>query len=132
MAKQRDFFVYSTASNDTAYVVHAEGRPGDPKVVTKRIVIKGKANVADRRTLITPVGVMTRVSAEDMEFLQTRKSFLRHVAEGYIKFTQSKEDAEDVAKDMVKKDKAAPKVKSDFKLKEGEEITVGSAVPKKK
>lgn len=106
MAKAKDHYVYSTASNDTLYSEQVKN-PGGISKATRSVLIKGGANVVNGRSLHTPRGVATRVSNEDMEFLLQNKAFKRHKAAGYVTHSQIKDDADEVAKKMKDKDGSA-------------------------
>lgn len=105
-------YVYSTSSNDTTFTKFESGGNDMPKLV-KRVLIKGGTNVATKR-LVTPYGVRTEVSEEDMAFLNTRKNFLRMVKAGFLKVEERKLDPEVPAADMETRDDSAPRVPQDF------------------
>lgn len=100
-------FVFSTLSNDNAYPIYKDG------VKVKTILINGKANIANKN-LITPSGIMTTVSNEDLELLKGDENFMKQVKGGFMSFETKKADVEEVAKDMTEKDKSAPMTKKDI------------------
>lgn len=106
MAKARDHYVYSTASNDTLYSDQVKN-PGGIAKITRSVRIKGGANVINGRSLHTPRGVATKVSDDDMQFLLENKAFLRHKKAGYVTHTQIKADADEVAAKLTTKDGSA-------------------------
>lgn len=103
--------IYSTLTANQEYRGYNEGKV---KAVKWSVVIKGGANLAGKN-LITPMGVLTTVTDEEMGLLETNPSFKRHVERGFITVEKKKVDVEDVVKNMKKKDKSAPKVAEDFK-----------------
>lgn len=105
-------YVYSTASNDTTFT-RFEAHGNDMPKIVKRVLIKGGTNVATKR-LITPLGVRTEVSNDDLAFLHTRQNFLRMVKAGFMKVDESKLDPEVPAADMNTRDDSAPRVPQDF------------------
>lgn len=107
------YFIYSTLSCDNEYRGYKEGSKDVPSVKWS-VVIKGGANIASKN-LITPKGVLTTVSDEEMALLETNAQFKRHVERGFLIVEKKKVEAEEVAKNMKKKDKSAPTVASDFK-----------------
>jgi hypothetical protein len=116
-------FIVSKASTDMAFVKYSEAaKNGIPKIV-KKVVIKGGANVAQKKTFITPQGVVTRVSSEDLEFLLSNSDFLRVQANGFMSVINDDRDMDRAAKDMTPKDKSAPKVAADYAL--GADLTDG-------
>lgn len=91
-------FVHSTASQNMVYPIYSEGQQNQAQVL-KKITIRGKANVADSATLITPTGAVTEVSDEDLALLKKSPAFQRHVQKGFMKVISSSElDTKDMAK----------------------------------
>lgn len=76
-------YIHSTASADMTYPIYAGGTDRPHKL--KEIVIKGRANVVNPATLITPTGAVTEVSDADLEMLKKSAAFQRHVARGFMK-----------------------------------------------
>ncbi|MCG1038789.1 hypothetical protein KQH49_06780 [Mycetohabitans sp. B5] len=105
-------YVYSTATCDTAYGVWINSG-NDLPIRTRAIVIKGGAGVANKN-LITPRGVVTQVTDEDLALLEKDEAFQRHVKRGFIHVERSKTDPEKVAADMTGRDQASPLVPQDF------------------
>lgn len=103
-------YVHSTASQDMIYPIYADGKQNQAREL-KRIVIKGGANVADRRTLATPTGIVTEVSDEDLALLKRNPAFLRHVEHGFLKVYDSQNLNTD---GMQKTDKAAQLRDADY------------------
>ena len=101
----------STISANQEYRGYNEGKV---KTVKWKVVIKGGANLAGKN-LITPKGVLTTVTDEEMGLLETDPLCKRHVDRGCITVKKKKIDVEDVVKNMEKKDNSAPKVAEDFK-----------------
>lgn len=99
-------YIYSTLTSSNKYTFYKRF-PNGQTAVEKEILIAGGANVADKH-FITPRGVSTPVSDEDFEKLQSHPVFKKHVANGFIRFSKVKEDADKVAKDLEEKDKSAP------------------------
>lgn len=110
----KEYFVFSTLSAGVTYT-HYEKSGGDLPIPTKRIPIKGGAGIADKN-LITPLGVMTRVTEEEMGYLLKNDLFTLHQKNGFITVRESPQDVEKVvAEDMKTRDKSAPIVPEDFK-----------------
>ena len=100
-------YIYSTLTCDQEYSAHGEAVDGGVKPVLSSVIINGQANLTNRQ-LITPLGVATFVTDEQMKVLNSSSMFKRHLAAGYLTVDKSKTDANKVAKDMVKKDNSAP------------------------
>lgn len=121
-------YVYSTMSADVAYVKF-NASPAGVKTPAKKIVIAGKANIADKR-LDTPKGKVTEVSDEDYTSLQEIPLFQLHVKNGFIKVESRKKEVEKVVGvDMSAKDKSAPKTPKDYKGKKSADGTTYEKEP---
>jgi hypothetical protein len=108
-------YVFSTATNDTVYADYEPSPPGGPNKIARRLEIKGGANLADSpKTLMTPLGVATKISEEDAAWLASHPSFIRHAAAGFMTLRKGNADPAKVAKDMTAKDGSAPKTAADF------------------
>ena len=105
-------YIYSTLSSDNEYRVYKKGG-ADMNIVAGKVVVKGKANIANKN-IITPRGVATMVTADELKLLEENESFKRHKERGFISVSTKQETADKVANDMSKKDKSAPKTKEDF------------------
>ena len=124
MAKK---YVYSTLTADNIYAGYVKGGADIP-IVERSVHIKGGANVADKR-LITPRGVATEVSADDLEFLLENSVFQMHVENGYVTFSDHKEDPEVVvASGMEGRDQASPLEPGDFEGQPGPQPADAQAV----
>lgn len=66
------------------------------------VVIKGGAGVANSRTLITPRGVATSVTEEQLAMLEGHRVFADYVKRGLFSTSKLEKDADKVAKDMNK------------------------------
>ncbi len=106
-------YVYSTASADTCYTSFRRVTK-DLNLPVERVLVKGGSNVMDRKRLVTPLGVATKVTEEELAFLQKHPTFLRHAAKGFVKVAKTKQEPEKVAGDMTPRDKGAQLVAGDF------------------
>ncbi len=85
---------------------------------TFQFLVNGKANITNK-ILITPKGVATVCSAEQLEKLKKCACFNNHVNRGYLLIDEaakntSAEKADKVAENMTQKDKSAPKTEKDI------------------
>ena len=79
------------------------------------VLIKGGANVIDKKTMQTPKGIMTEVSKEDLEFLKTQSLFNEKIENGSYEIVDSEKKAtEKIKKNKRKKDGGAQLVAQDF------------------
>ena len=76
------FYICSTLTNDQHYTNYKASN-GGPAVAVEAVTIKGGSNRADMR-LITPRGVVTEVTDEQMEILNRNHVFKAHVTSGHI------------------------------------------------
>lgn len=109
-------YVYSTLSADNIYAAYVPGGADLPMVDRERqVFIKGGSNVADKR-LVTPRGVVTEVSSEELDALKENTVFQMHVANGYVTFSDHKEDPEKVigAEGLEGRDASSPLEPGDF------------------
>lgn len=101
-------YVYSTLSNDNIYANYDNaGSNKDTPVLLRSVLIKGGAGIATKH-LVTPLGIATKVTDDELEHLNSNEDFQRHVKNGYIKFDNKKVNADIAAKDMEKRDRSAP------------------------
>ena len=83
--------------------------------IVKTIALNGGANVIDRRTLVTPQGVITELSDDDFDLLEQTAFYKRMKSRGFLRPVEAKETAEDTKKaGMEKKDNSAQKTEEDF------------------
>lgn len=75
---------------------------------------------------ITPLGVATEVSKEELALLEKNPVFQMHKENGYIIVQDKKADAEKVASNMQGNDGSAPLTPSNYKSKRSkpEDLTV--------
>ena len=116
-------FVVSKASQDTEYVGWLKGKNGLYKK-QKSVLIKGGANVLNKKTMETVNGVITEVSKEDLDFLNTNSSFQRHLKAGWVSVHKALNDAKKKADEKelnedgtVKKDGSAQLDEKDFEVR---------------
>lgn len=110
-------FVFSTLANDNTYTNYAKERVNDLPQMTERVLIKGKAGIATKN-LVTPLGVMTKVSDEELAILERNLTFQQHQKNGFITVKKDKADPEKVASEMQTRDNSGPRVPQDYENKE--------------
>jgi hypothetical protein len=117
-------YVFSTLANDQRYVNWVKG-PNDIPTEGYSVFIKGGTGVANDR-LITPQGVATEITEEDLAQLEQNPSFMQHKKDGFVTVRAKKAEAEKVAADMNLKDESAPMTHSDYKSEEDSPKYVGA------
>lgn len=122
----KGIWVASKASTAIAFVEYGQAPAnGIPKVL-RRIVVKGGANVSQPKTFVTPNAVLTNITQDDFDFLMKDQHFINFMSNGFMSVISDDQDVERVAKDMVKKDKSAPKTPDDY-AGGGANIILGAA-----
>lgn len=111
-------YITSTMSSAIAYCFY-KTLPGGMRAVEREVLVKGGANVADKRTILTPKGVSTEVTEEELELLKKHPLFKEHLQKGFVTVVDTKyrEEAEKAARSLEKKDASAPKTPDDYKQK---------------
>lgn len=128
-----NLFIFSTLASDVAYTNHAQGG-GDMPIELPPVVVKGGAGVANDR-LVTPRGVATRVTEEQVEYLRQNEIFKLHEKNGFVMVSESAGDPDTVAADMTGRDNSAPIVPQDNLAPDaatvvgGEETDASQAAP---
>ena len=101
-------YVYSTL---TASQVYSDGE--------NKVLIVGGAN-SPTKHMLTPRGVATKVTDEQMAILEKSGLFKKHQERGFIEVSTFSKDADKVAKGMTAGDKSAPDTEEKLKA-EGKE-----------
>lgn len=104
--------IYSTLANDQQYQVWHKPEGHETHQPGAFVVINGGTGVANDR-LITPLGVHTEVTDEQLAVLEANHTFLLHRENGFIKVEKKKQDPEKVAADMSLADPSAPVTPAD-------------------
>ena len=107
-------FICSTATASLEIVQYDSNSGPVPRVVRK-VNLLGGANLPPK-TLVTPRGVLTPVSAEDLGFLVSNTEFQRLKKAGFVEIVSGKteEDVDAALAGMQSKDRCAPATPKDF------------------
>lgn len=106
-------YIASKMAANVNYAIYTKGQNGI-NVVKQVITINGGADVMDKKTLITPEGVVTVLSDEDFSKLQNNPIFVRHMKRGVLKVCSNERNAENVSKELTK-DTSAQLTPKDYK-----------------
>lgn len=109
-------YIYSTLTADQIYTNYKASPNGVPQA-TSKIFIKGGANLMTKH-MVTPRGVVTEVTAEELAELRNNEVFKLHQANGFIQVSEAKTDVEKAVSDMVGRDQSAPLVEQDEEIPE--------------
>lgn len=100
-------FVYSTLTNDQKYTMW-ETSPNGLPTPKAQVLIKGGANLANKQ-LITPRGVRTMITEQELEVLKQIHDFQVHMKNGFVVVSKEELDPVKVVADgMKQKDDSAP------------------------
>ena len=121
-------FITSRLAGGVDYAFYEKAANGMNRVV-ETISIKGGSDVNDKRTLITPIGVVTELSSEQFEKLKKHPVFQQHLENGYITINEN-EKAAQKAGEKLEVDKSAQLTPDDYE--NGNEKKDMIAAPKKK
>lgn len=112
-------YIISRLSNSQCYTQWVKGVNNINQIVSK-IVVKGGADVINKKTLETPKGVVTEVTKEELEILRQNCDFQKHLENGFIDIIDNKPSEEKVEEKSkkLKKDNSRQRTKKDFKNKE--------------
>lgn len=122
----KKLFIFSTLASDVAYTNHAQGG-ADMPIDLPPVLIKGGAGVANDR-IVTPRGVATTVTEEQVEYLRANQVFQLHEKNGFVMVSDTYADPDIVAADMTGRDNSAPVVPQDNIAADAETIVGGEAV----
>lgn len=106
-------YVYSTLTADNEYADWVKTGDREQQMVKRSVLIKGGHGVMNKN-FITPLGVVTEVTDEELEFLLTCDAFKLHMKNDFIKVDKKKQETEKVAADMKRRDQSSPIVPSDY------------------
>jgi len=115
-------YIYSTMSSDNDIILYEKDENGK-QIAKGKITIAGKANVANNKTLITPLGAVTSLEDKEYDLIKDNNHFKKWIANGFIVVQDKKSDVEVVVKNMTAKDKSAQKKADDFKGVKAEIVT---------
>ena len=139
-------YIYSTLSSDNSYCAYTQApeikdnrgiaiQGLGPRSILRKVLIKGGANVMPARSqantsFLTPKGFVTKVSDEELEFLQTIQAFKDHVKNGFLKVDKSSIDIDQAVKSLQPEDQSAPKTPNSPEFKDQKVKAGGINLPK--
>ena len=107
-------YIFSTNTNDIEIIQYAiPENPRQEAIPLRRFTIKGGANLTNKN-FITPRGVATRCTSEELEWLLKQRAFQQGVGEGFFSCSNSEHDLERTVSDMQAADKSAPLTPKDY------------------
>lgn len=129
-------YIASTLASGNIYTNYAKGGADMPVVALvdgrEGVFIEGGAGIANR-LLVTPEGVITEVTAEQLDYLQANEIFKLHQKNGFVKILSGSREPNEVAAtgDMNKADASRQLTEGDLvdpdtKSDDNESLTVRS------
>jgi len=104
-------YVYSTLTCDNEYADYVKA--GDQLNIQHKVLIKGGHGVMNKN-FMTPLGVVTEVSDDDLRFLMNNSAFKFHLDGKFLKVEEKAYDPEKVASDMERADNSAQITPADY------------------
>lgn len=105
-------YILSKLANKQIYTLYAKGTSANLNIPVKKVEIKGGADVTDKN-LVTPDGVVTKVTADELEILKSNKDFQKHVEKGFVKYFDTQPNV-DKNVDKMEKDKSRQLTPDDY------------------
>lgn len=105
-------YITSKMATDVNYTFYTKG-PNGINVVTDEITINGGADVINKRTLITPEGMITEISDDKLEKLKSHPVFQQHIQNGFIVVVDTEKQAEKEHKNL-EEDKSKQLTEKDY------------------
>lgn len=106
-------YILSKLANTQIYTQYAKGTSDNLNIVCAEIEVKGGADVINTN-LITPEGVLTQVSAAELDILKANQDFQRHLEKGVVKYFGTQPNIEKHTQ-LMNKDKSKQLTKDDYK-----------------
>jgi hypothetical protein len=113
-------FVCSKLACDNAYTTYKTGRRNDLPRKDQQVLVKGGSGVMGKN-LITPHGVVTKITTGELEMLEKNcPAFNSHVELGFLKVLKKDPSPKEISSmaDDMPKDKSRQKTEKDVKQKE--------------
>lgn len=106
-------YIVSKLASGVNYATYRKQARGGKPIPVGTILVKGGADVVDKRTLIMPGGVVTEVRSDQVEQLRNNPIFVEQEKDGYLKVLDKKPDP-DKAATSLDKDVSAQITDSDY------------------
>ena len=106
-------YVFSTLTANQKYPTWVKVSGRDLPVMQGYVLIRGGANLPPK-TLVTPRGVMTKITDEEYGRLRESPGFKQHLENGFLSVEDKPHDIDEVVADLKEKDTSAPMTPKDF------------------
>jgi len=110
----KHLYVFSTLAAAVLYTNYGKGGADLPVPEGEGVLIKGGTGVADR-AFVTPRGVVTEITPEQLVYLEQNSVFQLHKKNGFIAVEESNKDPEKVVSEgMIPGDESRQLTTEDF------------------
>lgn len=123
-------YIISRLAAGVDYAFYEKTPNGTNKVV-KTISINGGSDVIDKKTLITPLGVVTEINKAELDELMQHPVFKTHLENGYISINENEKNIEKNA-EKLEKDKSSQIVEEDYEKGNDKKEIIADAKKKPK
>lgn len=106
-------FIFSTLTNDQVYSTWKQSDGTRLPTRDAQVLVKGGTGVASKH-FVTPRGVMTEVTDEQLAILKKVPAFQRHVDRKFLAIEDKAYEPEKVAADLDMADPSAPLTDADY------------------
>lgn len=108
-------YVLSKLANTQIYTQYVKGA-NNLNLPCAKVEIKGGADITNKN-LITPEGVLTKITDNELEILKANKDFQLHLEHGHVRYFGKNPDVDKEA-DKLEKDTSKPLTPDDY-IKKG-------------
>lgn len=108
-------WIHSTLTCPQQYTTYAIGADGIA-VSTGSVIVKGGAHIT-QKNLVTPYGVATEVTDEQLEQLRSNQVFVAHERNGFVKVDSRPLKEDELVSDLEIADESAPLTAEKIKQK---------------
>lgn len=126
----KTYYVFSKLANDQQYNTFSKaGAANELPILENSVFIRGGAGIANKNFL-TPQGVMSKITEDELARLKTNAVFVAHAKNGFITVEEKSGDADEVAQASLTKedDQSSPLTPSKL-TKPGSAPLVNEAKP---
>lgn len=115
--------VYSTMTNANRYTLYKQSGHKNIRTAAQSVEIAGRIS----KSVQTPKGAATSVTAEQLDTLKTCPAFNRHLKNGFLSVDEKQvnaytDKAEEKARNMESEDKSIPLDKEKLQKKSGRKV----------
>lgn len=120
-------FIITTLAAGVEYTNYRK-TPSGKYVAEESVTVKGGSGVADKRTLVTPLGVVTRVTAAQIKILKANPLFKDHLEKGFVTIVDKDPRDADAAATAMPRDESAQLTPEDYTVAGKKTPETGAAV----